>query len=79
MPPADVASWLSGTESITGPGDPTARIKTCKSRVFRSSSDDAITTVAGGGGALTAHFDSVGDVAMQDDLSGSVQQVRRVS
>lgn len=78
-PPADVASWLSGTESITGPGDPTARTKTCKSRTFRSSSDDAITTVAGAGGGLTAHFDSVGDVAMQDGLSGSVQQVRRVS
>jgi hypothetical protein len=38
-----------------------------------------VTSVAGGGGALTAHFDSVGDVAFDDGLLGSAEQTRRVS
>lgn len=78
-PPPDTAAWLSGTETIAGPGDPAADRYGCKQRVFRSFYDGAATSVAGGGGALTAHFDSVGDVEMQDGLSGSAQQVRRVS
>ena len=79
VPPAEVSPWLSGTEAITGPGDPTANVKTCKSRTFRMRSDNAVASVAGGGGALTAHFDSVGDVALEDGLLGSADQVRRVS
>jgi hypothetical protein len=77
-PPADLATWLSGTESISGPGDSRARVKTCKSHTFRTRMDNNVTSVAGGGGALTAHFDSVGDVAIDDGLLGSAQQTRRV-
>ena len=79
VPPADTAAWLSGTESITGPGDPTAHLDTCRGRTFRTRTDNNVTSVAGGGGALTAHFDSVGDVAIDDGLLGSAQQTRRVS
>ena len=79
VPPADAAAWLSGTESITGPGDPTAHVDRCRGRTFRTRMDNDVTSVAGGGGALTAHFDSVGDVAIDDGLLGSAQQTRRVS
>ncbi len=79
VPPADTAAWLSGTESITGPGDPTAHVDRCRGRTFRTRTDNNVTSVAGGGGALTAHFDSVGDVAIDDGLLGSAQQTRRVS
>ena len=79
VPPADTAAWLSGTESITGPGDPKAHLDTCRGRAFRTRVDHNVTSVAGGGGALTAHFDSVGDVAIDDGLLGSAQQTRRVS
>ncbi|MFI5055092.1 MAG: hypothetical protein ACHQAW_01660 [Actinomycetota bacterium] len=78
VPPADTASWLSGSESITGPGDPTAHVDRCRGRTFRTRMDNNVTSVAGGGGALTAHFDSVGDVAIDDGLLGSAQQTRRV-
>ncbi len=79
VPPPDTAAWLSGTESITGPGDPTAHLDTCRGRTFRTLVDRNVTSVAGGGGALTAPFDSVGDVAMDDGLLGSAVQTRRVS
>jgi hypothetical protein len=79
VPPADAAAWLSGTESITGTGDPTAHLDTCRGRAFRTRVDNNVTSVAGGGGVLTAHFDSVGDVAIDDGLLGSAQQTRRVS
>lgn len=79
VPPADTATWLSGGESITGPGDPTAPLDTCRGRTFRTRLDNNVTSVAGGGGALTAHFDSVGDVAFEDGLLGSAAQTRRVS
>jgi hypothetical protein len=78
-PPATVATWLSGSESITGPGDPRPANATCKDRTFRDHADDSIVTTAGLGGALTAHFDQVGDVAMPDGLEGFADQVRRVS
>jgi hypothetical protein len=79
VPPADTAAWLSGTESITGPGDPTAPVDACRGRTSRTRTDNNVTSVAGGGGALTAHFDSVGDVAFDDGLLGSAEQTRRVS
>ena len=79
VPPADTAAWLSGGESITGPGDPTAPVDTCRGRTSRTRTDRNVTSVAGGGGALTAHFDSVGDVAFEDGLLGSAEQTRRVS
>jgi hypothetical protein len=79
VPPGDTATWLSGTESITGPGDPTAPLDTCRGRTVRTRLDNNVTSVAGGGGALTAHFDSVGDVAFEDGLLGSAAQTRRVS
>jgi hypothetical protein len=79
VPPADTAAWLTGTESITGPGDATAPVDTCRGRTTRTRRDNNVTSVAGGGGALTAHFDSVGDVAFEDGLLGSVEQTRRVS
>ena len=78
VPPADTSAWLSGTESITGPGDPTAPVDTCRGRTSRTRTDNNVTSVAGGGGALTAHFDSVGDVAFEDGLLGSAAQTRRV-
>jgi hypothetical protein len=79
VPPADTAAWLSGTESITGPGDPTAPVDACRGRTSRTRTDNNVTSVTGGGGALTAHFDSVGDVAFEDGLLGSAAQTRRVS
>jgi hypothetical protein len=79
VPPADTAAWLSGTESITGPGDLKPRTDTCRARTYRTRIDRNVTSVAGGGGALTAHFDSVGDVAVEDGLFGGASQTRRVS
>jgi hypothetical protein len=79
VPPADTAAWLSGGESITGPGDPNAPVDTCRGRTSRTRRDHNVTSVAGGGGALTAHFDSVGDVAFEDGLLGSAEQTRRMS
>ena len=58
---------------------PEGALDTCRGRTFRTRVDNNVTSVAGGGGALTAHFDSVGDVAIDDGLLGSAQQTRRVS
>jgi hypothetical protein len=75
--PAEAVTWLSGQERAIGPGDPRIRTKTCKTRTYTIADDANATSSAGTGGALVAHFDSIGDVTVPDGLPAQVQEIRR--